>query len=156
MLGNKTIFVTKKSEGSLKGVLIVECIEINGGQFKGKITLSEAREKIFIEKLGLPANLLHSFKMNFGKFRSVSFKLNEQIDVDDLADKESFEFSHMNFQQNFNDRNNYVQINDVSRLLIGRNNTMNKLKCLNNSIDFDWLNQSLNTFKIKSKKQFLT
>ena len=93
MLGNKTIFVTKKSEGSLKDVLIVECIKINGGQFKGTITLTEAREKIFIEKLGLPANLLHSFKMNFGKFRSVSFKLNEQIDVDDLADKESFEFS---------------------------------------------------------------
>ena len=62
----------------------------------------------------------------------------------------------MNFQQNFNDRNNYVQINDVSRLLIGRNNIINKLKCLNNFTDYDWLNQSLNTFKTKSKKQFLT
>ena len=72
--------------------IIVECTEINGGQFKGTITLSEAREKIFVGKLGLPADLLHSFKMNFGRFRSVSFKLNKQIDINELADSESFDF----------------------------------------------------------------
>ena len=64
----------------------------------------------------------------------------------------TLDHEYVNFQQNFNDRNKYVQINDVSRLLIGRNNIINKLKCLNNFTDYDWLNQSLNTFKTKSKK----
>ena len=62
----------------------------------------------------------------------------------------------LNFQQNFNERNNHVQIYEVSRLRIGRNTIVNRLKCLNNSIDYDWLNQSLNTFKVKSKMKFLS
>ena len=62
----------------------------------------------------------------------------------------------LNFQQNFNERNNHVQIYEVSRLRIGRNTIVNRLKCLNNSIDYDWLNQSLNTFKVKYKMKFLS
>ena len=62
----------------------------------------------------------------------------------------------LNFQQNFNERNNLVQIYEVSRLLIGRNTLVNRLKCLNNSIDYDWLNQSLDTFKVKCKLKFLS
>ena len=33
---------------------------------------------------------------------------------------------------------------------------MNRLGILNNQIEFDWLNLSLNSFKIKSKKLFLS
>ena len=62
----------------------------------------------------------------------------------------------LNFQQNFNDRNHHLQINDVSRLLIGRNTIVNRFKCLNNSVDYDWLNQSLDTFKVKCKLKLLT
>ena len=61
----------------------------------------------------------------------------------------------LNFQQNFNDRNNFVQINDVSKLLIGRNTIVNRFKCLNNTIDYGWLNQSLDNFKVKCKLKFL-
>ena len=62
----------------------------------------------------------------------------------------------LNYQQNFNNRQKFVQINDESALRIGKNILMNRLGILNNKIDYDWLNQSLNTFKIKSKKLFLT
>ena len=62
----------------------------------------------------------------------------------------------LNFQQNFNNRQKYVLINDESSLRIGKNLLMNRLGVLNNLIEYDWLNQSLNTFKLKSKKLFLT
>ena len=58
---------------------------------------------------------------------------NGKIQNDDWMD--------LNFQQNFNDRNNYVQINDFSRIRIGRNSIMNRLNCLNNTIDYDCTNQ---------------
>ena len=61
----------------------------------------------------------------------------------------------LNFQQNFNQRMNTVQIIDKSRLRIGRNVLMNRLPILNNEINFDWLNLSLNSFKLKSKSLFL-
>ena len=62
----------------------------------------------------------------------------------------------LNFQQNFNNRQKYVLINDESTLRIGKNILMNRLGILNNQIEFDWLNLSLNSFKIKSKKLFLS
>ena len=62
----------------------------------------------------------------------------------------------LNFQQNFNNRQKYVLINDESSLRIGKNLLMNRLGVLNNLIEYDWLNQGLNTFKLKSKKLFLT
>ena len=74
----------------MKDVISVECTEINGRVFSGTITYSEAREKIFIESLGLPATLLHSYKMSFNKCRSISFKLNEQIDLEPLPGKVNF------------------------------------------------------------------
>ena len=61
----------------------------------------------------------------------------------------------LNFQQNFNGRNNYVQIMDCSRIMIGKNNIVNRLNCVNNCIDYDWLNQSFESFKIKCKNKFL-
>ena len=46
-------------------------------------------------------------------------------------------------------------ITDNSRLRIGKNCIMNKLSCMINKIDFDWLNQSFYSFKIKFKLTFL-
>ena len=90
VLSGRTIFITPKPDGNLRDVIIVECTEINGRAFSGTITYTEAREKIFIQSLGLPATLLHSYKMSFNKCRSISFKLTEQIDVETLADKVNF------------------------------------------------------------------
>ena len=59
-------------------------------------------------------------------------------------------------RSNFNDRQKLVQITDESLTRIGKNILMNRLGILNNKIDYDWLNLSLNSFKIKCKKIFLT
>ena len=77
------------------------------------------------------------------------FKLyNSEMMNDDWVD--------LNSQQNFNDRQKLVQITDESLTRIGKNILMNRLGILNNKIDYDWLNLSLNSFKIKCKKIFLT
>ena len=62
----------------------------------------------------------------------------------------------LNFQQNFNGRNNFVKNFDTSRIRIGKNSIANRLNCLNGNIDYDWLNQSLSSFKIKCKLKFLS
>ena len=62
----------------------------------------------------------------------------------------------LNIQQNFNARTMCVHINDVSKLKIGKNIIMNRLGVLNNMIQFDWLNLSLNAFKTKVKSLFMT
>ena len=62
----------------------------------------------------------------------------------------------MNVQQNFNDRSTFVQINDYSNLKIGKNIMANRLRVLNNQINYDWLNLSLNSFKLRCKALFLT
>ena len=61
----------------------------------------------------------------------------------------------MHFQQNFNLRTNTVQIVDRSKLKIGKNIMLNRLLILNRQIDFDWLNLSLNSFKMKIKRLFI-
>ena len=61
----------------------------------------------------------------------------------------------MNHQQNFNARSRMFQINDYSRLKIGKNILCNRLNELNNRVDLDWLNLSLISFKLKMKSIFL-
>ena len=60
-----------------------------------------------------------------------------------------------NFQQNFINRMNKVQIIDRSNLRIGRNCMMNRLTCLNGKIDYDWLNLSFESYKVKCKALIL-
>ena len=62
----------------------------------------------------------------------------------------------LNFQQTFNHRNNYAKFFDNSRIRIGKNSIVNRLSCLNGKIDYDWLNQSLNSYKLKCKLKFLS
>ena len=61
----------------------------------------------------------------------------------------------MNHQQNFNARNDFVQIIDKSNLRVGKNILVNRLCVLNGEIHYDWLNGSLISFKIKCKAKFL-
>ena len=62
----------------------------------------------------------------------------------------------MNEQQNFNARNENFHINDYSKLLVGRNIISNRLTVLNNQVELDWLNLSLNSFKLRVKDLFLS
>ena len=68
---------------------------------------------------------------------------------------ENVNWMDLNLQQNFNDRNNFVQIFETSKIMIGRNTLVNRFKCLNNTIEYDWLNLSLDTFKVRCKLKFL-
>ena len=66
-LGEKSVFYTTKPEAGLRDVLTIECLKINDEVFKGTITYTEATVKIFQQELGLPADLIHSINMSFGK-----------------------------------------------------------------------------------------
>ena len=61
----------------------------------------------------------------------------------------------LNSQQNFNSRSNLFQINDYSKIRIGKNIIANRMTILNNLINLDWLNLSLIAFKLKVKDLFL-
>ena len=54
-----------------------------------------------------------------------------------------------------NARNKMFQINDNSRIKIGKNLICNRLNVLNNLIELDWLNMSLISFKLKLKSLLL-
>ena len=61
----------------------------------------------------------------------------------------------LNFQQNYNGRNDNIQIFNNSNYKVGENLLVNRFKPLSNKIPFTWLNESFNSFKIKCKNQFL-
>ena len=47
---------------------------------------------------------------------------------------ENNDWIELNFQQDVKDRENHVQINDVSKLRIGKNCIMNQLNCIKNKV----------------------
>ena len=51
----------------------------------------------------------------------------------------------LNFQQNVNERTNFVMIFETINLKIGKNLVTNRLKIMNGLINFDWLNLKLNS-----------
>ena len=95
-----------------------------------------------MEKRALPNDLMQ-YKL--------SIQLYKVYNGDNMND----DWQDMNVQQNFNARNNLFQISDYSKLKVGKNVLANRLRILNNQIDLDWLNLSLNSFKIKMKNVFL-
>ena len=61
----------------------------------------------------------------------------------------------LNIQQNFNRRNNRIQLINASNYKVGRNLLVNRFLNLNNKINFTWFNDSFNTFKVKCKQLLL-
>ena len=68
----------------------------------------------------------------------------------------SDDWMSLNIQQNFNGRNENVQLIRISNYKVGNNFMVNRLTILNNKINYSWLNESFNAFKIKCKQLFLT
>ena len=62
----------------------------------------------------------------------------------------------MSLQQNFNARQMMVRVTDVSNIKVGKNILMNRLTVINNEIDYNWLNLSLISYKLKYKSLFLS
>ena len=133
-------------------------------QVSNNFGLLSATVKIFQQILGLSTDILHSVKMSFNKFRTLSFKLKKQINIDELADKENFEM-----------KRSYLTGNEIKTDLIAckimgirkprttpdlprpscKNILCNRLTCLNRHVKLDWLNLSLTAFKLKLKSIFL-
>ena len=65
------------------------------------------------------------------------------------------EFLQMNFQLNQNPRIKYTNFFLRQNYDSGKNMLLNRLAHLNDKIEKSWLDQSLNTFKIKCKQLFL-
>ena len=65
------------------------------------------------------------------------------------------EFINMNFQLNQNPRIKHANFFMRQNYNIGNNILLNRLTHLNDKIEKSWLEQSLNTFKIKCKRLFL-
>ena len=53
-------------------------------------------------------------------------------------------------------RYEFVSTFETSIIKIGRNNLINRLNILNGKIKYEWLNLSIDSFKIKCKQTFLT
>ena len=92
-MGEKSFFVTAKPDKGLRDDVIIECQTINGNPFKGTITFKEAKLTIFEGKLGYDRSLLHSIRTSFNGCPVIKFKLNQQIDIDDLVGIEHFNFN---------------------------------------------------------------
>ena len=65
------------------------------------------------------------------------------------------EFIHMNFQYNQNQQINHANFFQRQNYESGKNILLNRLSHLNDKIEKSWLEQSLNTFKVKCKELFL-
>ena len=89
-MGDKSLFVTPRPDGGLRDDLVVQCQTINGKPFRGTVTFKEAKF-IFEDKLGYERSLLHSIRTYFNGCPVIKFKLNQQINIDDLVSVEYFE-----------------------------------------------------------------
>ena len=110
----------------------------------GKVDWSTSYEKTHeIHKRATPAKMM--------KYRH-ALELYNVYNSEDM----NTDWIDLNMQQNFNGRNDYVHIVDHSRVRVGKNLLMNRLSLINDSINYDWLNLSKDTYKIKCKEKFLS
>ena len=63
---------------------------MNVAPFTGTVNYSEAKNKVFINGLGLNPAILSSVKLSFRKFPILTFKLNETIIIENLISNEHF------------------------------------------------------------------
>ena len=91
-MGERTLFVTPKPDGGMRDDIVVQCQTITGKPFKGTVTFKEAKFDIFEGNLGYEQALLHSIRTTFNGCPVVKFKLNQQINIDDLINVEHFDF----------------------------------------------------------------
>ena len=85
----------------------------------------------------------------------MQYKLSIQLYKNYNDENHGENWSDLNFQQHYGVRVNHVLIHDSSRIKVGRNILINRLNVLNGKIEYNWLNLSLDSFKLKCKKTFL-
>ena len=65
------------------------------------------------------------------------------------------EFIELNFQLYDNDRNRMLTFTKIQRFDVGQNILLNRFHDLNNKIDKNWLNVSLETYQTRCRALFL-
>ena len=86
-------------DGPFKDQIVVEILSIDGSDFVGTITPTEARRKIYEEVLGLAQEDLAGVTIGFNRGRIVTYKLKQQRDIDQLYKCEYFEFERSKEQE---------------------------------------------------------
>ena len=85
-----------------------------------------------------------------------TYKLSLQLFKLYNSEKMSQDWIDLNYQQNFNGRNTKFLVSNCAKYKEVSNLLVNRLSALNNTIELSWLNESLNSFKIKCKELFLS
>ena len=86
------VFVTPAPDGAMRDEITVEIQTMNGKPFKGTLTIEEARNGIFRDALDLNPRLLHGIRFRFSTYPVIKYKMNQQINIDDLHPREYFNF----------------------------------------------------------------
>ena len=108
-----------------------------------QLPLNTSHETIHrLAKRGTPS------QMSLYKHALQLYKLHNSTSMSD-------DWIDLNVQQNFNRRNDHIQIFNRSNYKVGRNLLVNRFKNLSNKINYSWLNESFNSFKVKCKKLLL-
>jgi hypothetical protein len=88
----ESLYKTAPADGCMRDVITVEINTKDGEAYRGTVTYTEARYEMFGKGMDLPDDILHGIKIQFGSGPTVTYKLSEQIDVDELSSVEHFEF----------------------------------------------------------------
>lgn len=86
----ESLYKTAPPEECMRDVLNVVVQSRNGEEYRGTITYNEAKYEMFMKGMDMPEELLYGINIQFGKGPNVSFKLTEQIDVDELSEFKIF------------------------------------------------------------------
>ena len=71
---------------------IIDVMTMNEKDFTGTLTSTEIRKTIFEDVLGYKQDDLAGVKTGYNKVRTITFKLKQQFDVDELFEWEYFDF----------------------------------------------------------------
>ena len=85
------VFKTPASDGPFRDEVVVEVLTLNDVAYSGTITPAEARGMMYECALGLDQANLASITIGYNRGRVITFKLRQQIDIDDLYKQEYFE-----------------------------------------------------------------
>ena len=86
------VFKTPGPEGPFRDEIVVEILSMDGRDFKGTVTTTEARKTIFEDVLGFKQDDLAGCKIGFNQGRIITSKLKQQFDVDELFKWKNFSF----------------------------------------------------------------
>ena len=98
---------------------------------------------------------LHLLNARATPVKMMTYKLALQLYKSYNDPKQNDTWMSLNFQQTFNTRCDTISIVDSSWNKIGRNKITNRMNILNGKIKHEWMNLSIESYKLKCKDIFL-